>query len=171
MIYILTINGPQVDAWITRCKLPKSFRRIYRWGNFWGIIENYLYHTVKRTFIAETTDEQSRFNLELEEPAQIQSPPLLCDDIWDEEYVEHTRGICNGLLTIVGTMKDIKMWCRTAHINVPESLWLGVQEIKYTDSPTLRSSPQRLSPHRSINSSPRKQSPQRKFTPRLNLRT
>jgi hypothetical protein len=136
-MYYLSVSGPNVDQWLSRSKLPIKERRVYRWNNIWGYLVDDTFQAYKRSFVAESTDGDSRFNLEKQEVDITPAPPLLCDDIWDEEYMEHTRGTCNGVLTIIGTMKDIQMWCKTAHIPVPESLWMGVPEITSSGSNTL----------------------------------
>jgi hypothetical protein len=124
-MYILTIGGPKVEAWLSRCKLPVKTRRIYRYNDEWGFLsEDKGYTSFKRIFITDSIVDDSVYNLERQEPSLNESPPLLCDDIWEEEYIEHTRGTCNGLLTVQGSLKDIQMWCRTAHISVPENLFL-----------------------------------------------
>ena len=131
-----------MDAWLSRCKLPVKSRRVYRWDDIWGFLTDSGLQCVKRNFIADTTDGATHYNLESQSLYDA-SVPLLCDDIWEEEYVEHTRGTCNGLLTVTGTLKDIQMWCKTAHILVPESLWMGISS-KTDDS--LKESPQSQPP-------------------------
>jgi hypothetical protein len=126
-MFNLTISGAQVDAWLVRCKLPVKTRRVYRWDDIWGFVTDSGLQSVKRNFLADTTDGTTHYNLESQSLVDA-SVPLLCDDIWDEEYVEHTRGTCNGLLTVTGTLKDIQMWCKTAHIVVPENLWMGIKD-------------------------------------------
>lgn len=143
-MYYLSVSGPNVEQWLSRSKLPIKERRVYRWNNIWGYLVDDNFQAYKRSFVAESTDGDSRFNLEKQEVDSTPAPPLQCDDIWDEEYMEHTRGTCNGVLTITGTMKDIQMWCKTAHIPVPESLWMGVPEITSSGSQTFSKQPERL---------------------------
>lgn len=144
-MYYLTVRGPCVEQWMSRCRLPVGERRVYRWNNIWGYLQSDGFTAWKRSFVSECSNGDSYYNLEKQEYITCIAPPLLCDDIWEEEFVEHTRGTCNGLLSITGTMKDIQMWAKTAHIPIPESLWMGVPEITNTGIQTVTEPAQPLS--------------------------
>jgi hypothetical protein len=79
-------------------------RRVYRWGNMWGILTGSDWYVERRTLLSTTP------MVEAVERLDIHAPPPHVDDIWEEEVVLKDGTEWNGLLSFTGTAQAVQNW-------------------------------------------------------------
>jgi hypothetical protein len=79
-------------------------RRIYRWGDMWGILTGPDWLVERRTILSTTP------MIEAVERLDIQAPPPRVDDIWEEEVVLGDGTEWNGLLSFMGNAHAVQNW-------------------------------------------------------------
>ena len=100
-------------------KTPTTWRRIYRWEDKWGILTGDVWNTEVREAVASDED---KYLLETIHSLPIHAPPPSVDDVWEEEVHILPYGTCGNVLTIRGTLSEIKRICSSNNIAIPRAI-------------------------------------------------
>ena len=126
-MYRLTISGKPAMAFLTHTSQIKPItQRIYRWGNSWGYLRqncswDEAWVAEQRSFITSVTTDNITFLLEASTPITVQ-PPIVVDDIWDEEVIQDKNITCNSLLSITGSKQELIQICKKHSITLPTAI-------------------------------------------------
>jgi uncharacterized membrane protein YgcG len=109
-------------------------RRIYRWGDMWGILDGHDFSVEKRTVVHQSEAYQV-------ERCELQAVyvPLRVDDIWEEEVLCLPNIEFNGLLTIVGNAGTIRECLRMHGLPTLEYELTELAEVVPAAAPIQRS--------------------------------
>jgi hypothetical protein len=106
-------------------------RRIYRWGGcWWGILkrgEGDVWRAEIRDYVG---DAEGVLVESVVVARDVAAPPMTCDDVWDEEFVDsNCGGEYNGLWAFTGTPTEIKQWCTVKGLVYPERLMVAAAAV------------------------------------------
>ncbi len=107
----LTIQGKPTPTSTAKT----AWRRVYRWGEYWGYLMldqtakwEQAWSAERRDSLGTYTDEKGLvYFLERATPVQI-APPNQIDDVWEEEVVCQGSITHGTLWSIVGTEGDLE---------------------------------------------------------------
>ena len=116
-MYAFTVGCAQ--AFRETLKIPTTWRRIYRWEDKWGILTGDAWNAEIREAVVF---EGEKYLLETIHPQPIHAPPPSVDDIWEEEVHILPYGTCGNVLTIRGTLSEIKHICSSNKIAIPSTI-------------------------------------------------
>ncbi len=124
--YRITLNNELAKIWKSKHHLSDStdIRRIYRWVNFWGIL-----NLKTNEWTVETREQLSThpYLLEKVQFHTIQAPPPAVDDIWEEEIQMDGKTVWNGgLVTVCLSGAELKAWCSQESLELPEGLEIEI---------------------------------------------
>ena len=109
----LTFPTPHLDS-----TLKPIQRRIYRWGDMWGILMNDKWTVERRTMV-----ESDPLLEKVERFPSVHTAPFKVDDVWDEEVYVREDGLeMNGLSSICLPSHALKQWSLKNNIPVSKSL-------------------------------------------------
>lgn len=92
-----------------------SVRRVYRWGNLWGILQNGEWIVEERNQI-----QSEPYLLEEVKRLPVHAPPPAIDDVWEEECIQVGDMEYNGsLLSVCLPGAILKQWCAKQGLPVP----------------------------------------------------
>ncbi len=99
-------------------QLPEpTIRRTYRWGTMWGIFQNGQWTVEKRKQI----QMDSYLLEEVTQCSQVQAPPPVVDDVWDEEIVSVNEMEYNGAtISVILPSIILKKWCSKYALAIPD---------------------------------------------------
>lgn len=129
-MYRLTLDDPKtVSGFLTHwSRIPRRVARVYRWGAMWG----FHFPATERApdvWIAElrtpiASDVISHMVLEaVEDMSEKQAaPPVIIDDVWDEELVLKGQVLCGNSWSFVGTAEEVKSVCAEIDVVLPTAL-------------------------------------------------
>ena len=113
-MYRLTLADNGSKHLPTQLPVP-SVRRVYRWGNLWGTLQNGEWSVEERKQV-----QVEPYILEEVTRLPLHAPPPTIDDVWDEECIRVGDMEWNGSLLSVclpGTI--LKQWCAKQGLLVP----------------------------------------------------
>jgi hypothetical protein len=116
-MYRLTLDREQSDAWIAKHvpSFPASqSRRIYRWGDMWGILTKDVWSVEKRHFV-----QANPLIERIESVNTLHAPPITVDDVWDEEFITIQDTEYTGLVSVCLPGPIMNQWCTKHAIEVP----------------------------------------------------
>lgn len=101
-MFRITYNKEISTLWRSK-KTPTDIqtRRVYRWTNVWAYANPWKSET--RSVIQESEE----YLVELCTPTSDQQPPYEVEDMWDEEIVFLPHIEYNGLLSLIGTQREL----------------------------------------------------------------
>ncbi len=108
-MFRLTIQPFVAAKQLTQPTTAMQKRRIYRWGDMWGILglEKGLWYVERRRRI----HEEEGICLESVEFMPIQAPPPSVDDVWNEEFYDEGGHVWNGLVSVCFPSAAMIGWC------------------------------------------------------------
>lgn len=130
-------------------QLPaSSVRRVYRWGNLWGILHNGEWSVEERKQV-----QVEPYLLEEVTRLPLHAPPPAVDDVWDEEWIRVGDMEWNGTLLSVclpGTI--LKQWCvkqgLPVHASISDSVSVSTSSFSVPPSKLVEMKPPTYSkPH------------------------
>lgn len=114
--------------------------RVYRWGHLWGILAGNDWRVERRTPLSDQVEKV--------ELLEIQAPPPLVDDIWEEDVYHLEDGSeWNGIHTFTGSYSAAQKWCSKAGIVIPpfeqerekeKRCAVAVEHKRFTPKPSSR---------------------------------